>query len=246
MTYSSPSRSARVRSEARSDPASGSLKPWHHRSRPLTIPGRKPCLHVVAPVLEDPLDQVAEARPGRRPGRGQFLVDDDVVHGSAVPGHRCPSGQVRAEEPAVVERAVPRRLAGPVLVVGRRRRQPRVVLLQPLPQTQTERRLLGGVTEVHGHPRSRGGRAPGRGSRPLRRGYRWRAARRRRIDVGQTLPGVADATVDLDRWSRTPCAPPGRSRPWPPRRPPARRPRASASTAQAACRATLRDPSVTT
>src|SRR5262249_23220689 len=41
--YSSPSRVAVVRKEARSDPASGSLKPWHQRSRPLIRPGRKRC-----------------------------------------------------------------------------------------------------------------------------------------------------------------------------------------------------------
>src|SRR5262245_6754107 len=43
MTYSSPSRVAVVRREARSDPASGSLKPWHQRSWPLIRPGRKRC-----------------------------------------------------------------------------------------------------------------------------------------------------------------------------------------------------------
>src|SRR5262249_35882296 len=43
ITYSSPSRVTVVRNEARSDPASGSLKPWHQRSRPLIRPGRKRC-----------------------------------------------------------------------------------------------------------------------------------------------------------------------------------------------------------
>src|SRR5262249_505978 len=43
ITYSSPSRVAVVRKDARSDPASGSLKPWHQRSRPLIRPGRKRC-----------------------------------------------------------------------------------------------------------------------------------------------------------------------------------------------------------
>src|SRR5262249_4425701 len=43
ITYSSPSRVAVVRKEARSDPASGSLKPWHQRCRPLIRPGRKRC-----------------------------------------------------------------------------------------------------------------------------------------------------------------------------------------------------------
>ena len=36
-TYSSPSRSARVMSEGRSDPAAGSLKSWHHSASPRSI-----------------------------------------------------------------------------------------------------------------------------------------------------------------------------------------------------------------
>ncbi len=39
-TYSSPSRTARVRSDARSDPASGSEKPWHQTLSPRRIRGR--------------------------------------------------------------------------------------------------------------------------------------------------------------------------------------------------------------
>ena len=40
-THSSPSRSARMASDARSEPAPGSLKSWHHRSSLRTIGGRK-------------------------------------------------------------------------------------------------------------------------------------------------------------------------------------------------------------
>jgi len=40
ITYSSPSRRARVRSATRSEPASGSEKPWHHRTSPREIRGR--------------------------------------------------------------------------------------------------------------------------------------------------------------------------------------------------------------
>ena len=182
MTYSSPSRSARVRSDARSEPASGSLNPWHQRSRPLTIPGRKRDLHVGVAVLEDALHQVAEARPGWCPGGGQLLVDDDVVDArqSLAADRRRPGD---AEESAVVERPVPGRLAGPVLVVGRRGREPRVVHVEPGPQSEPELGLLGRVTEVHGHPRSRGGRrtrsrlAPTPPSRSVdrraRRKYTW-------------------------------------------------------------------------
>ena len=39
-TYSSPSRTPVVRSDARSEPASGSEKPWHQMCSPLRIPGR--------------------------------------------------------------------------------------------------------------------------------------------------------------------------------------------------------------
>jgi hypothetical protein len=41
MTTSSPSTMARVFNDARSDPASGSEKPWQYRSFPSMIRGRK-------------------------------------------------------------------------------------------------------------------------------------------------------------------------------------------------------------
>ena len=41
ITQSSPSRLALVRSPARSEPAPGSEKPWHHQSRKSTMRGRK-------------------------------------------------------------------------------------------------------------------------------------------------------------------------------------------------------------
>ena len=37
ITHSSPSRSARVCSPARSEPAPGSLKSWHHACWPVTM-----------------------------------------------------------------------------------------------------------------------------------------------------------------------------------------------------------------
>ena len=40
MTHPSPSRSADVRTDARSDPASGSLNPWHQITSPRVIGGR--------------------------------------------------------------------------------------------------------------------------------------------------------------------------------------------------------------
>ena len=41
MTQDSPSRLALVRRPARSDPAPGSEKPWHHQSRRSAMRGRK-------------------------------------------------------------------------------------------------------------------------------------------------------------------------------------------------------------
>lgn len=41
ITHSSPSSTPLVRTEARSEPASGSEKPWHHRCLPLRMRGRK-------------------------------------------------------------------------------------------------------------------------------------------------------------------------------------------------------------
>src|SRR5262249_565678 len=64
ITYSSPSRVAVVRKEARSDPASGSLKPWHQRCRPLIRPGRKRCWTASLACVVMPWTRY------RRPGRG--------------------------------------------------------------------------------------------------------------------------------------------------------------------------------
>ena len=43
MIYLSPLRSARVRSEARSEPEPGSEKPWHQKMSALAVFGRKCC-----------------------------------------------------------------------------------------------------------------------------------------------------------------------------------------------------------
>src|SRR6266542_6065527 len=48
-THSSPSRTARVRSPARSDPAPGSLNSWHHTSSPRSSEGRYRCFCASVP-----------------------------------------------------------------------------------------------------------------------------------------------------------------------------------------------------
>ena len=57
-THSSPSRSARVARLARSEPAPGSLKSWHHSSSPRSIGARNrsfcasvPCARMVGPAM---------------------------------------------------------------------------------------------------------------------------------------------------------------------------------------------------
>ncbi len=62
ITYSSPSRTARVCSDARSEPEPGSEKPWHHCTSPLRIRGRcsafcssVPCEMIVGPAIETPM-----------------------------------------------------------------------------------------------------------------------------------------------------------------------------------------------
>jgi len=47
----SPTWLAEVFSQARSEPAPGSLKPWHHHSAPLSMPSRKRCLCGSVPKL---------------------------------------------------------------------------------------------------------------------------------------------------------------------------------------------------
>jgi hypothetical protein len=94
-------------------------------------------LDVVVAVLEDPLDEIAEARTRRRAGGGELLVEDHVVD-----ARQLVSADVlrprQAEEAGLVERLVPRGLTAPVVVIGRRRRQSRVVGVEPGPQPGTE------------------------------------------------------------------------------------------------------------
>src|SRR5262249_15641154 len=88
--------------------------------------------HVLAAVPEDALHEVADAGPGRRARAGELLVDDHVVHARQL----LPADTSRPrqpEEPGVVERLMPGRLPGPVLVGGRRRGQAGIAAPAPPP-----------------------------------------------------------------------------------------------------------------
>src|SRR5262249_21719318 len=73
---------------------------------------------------------------------------DDLVHRrQLVTAVTLRRGQ--REEAGVEERAVPLSLMRPVLVVGRRRRQARIVVDEPRAEAPAERGLLGRVVKVH-------------------------------------------------------------------------------------------------
>ena len=79
ITHSSPSRSALHCSPARSEPAPGSLKSWHHASWPLRIRVSQRSFCSRGAVRDDrrAREQVAETgRRTDRAGLGQLLVHD--------------------------------------------------------------------------------------------------------------------------------------------------------------------------
>ena len=137
-------------------------------------PRQEPLLDLDASVPEDAEHEVAEPRSRRCSSGGQLLVEDDVVDTREALAADF-LGPRQAEEAGAVQRLVPRSLARPVGVVGRRCRQVGVVVGHPRPQALTEGRLVGRVTEVHCGPRSRGARAPCPDWRRHRRGCRSRA-----------------------------------------------------------------------
>src|SRR5262249_26468201 len=146
-----------------------------------------------AAVRRDAVHQVSEARPWGRAGGGELLVEDDVEdRGKVMTAEAGRPGE--AEKAGVVEGGVPLRLSRPVLVVGRRDRQPRIVLRDPAPETRAEPRLFRRVTKVH--------RALRDGSAPA-----VAAARRRlRTTVTRAAPGAGRRGRCSPTCSRSPRA----------------------------------------
>ena len=210
---------------------------------PVDDAGQEAAPHVVAPVLEDALDQVAEARAGRCSGRGQLLVDDDVVD-----GRQALAADLR--RPGRCRRSRRRRATG-ARRPGRpstRRRSTRRAGRDCSPRATRRRRSRKAASSGES-PKSMVASDPVVGQHPLEAGpdpaeeLGWRggpAAGRH----GPGTPRCCRCRRAPGSRSRTRCGPPGRSRPWPP--PPAARASSAgrASTAHAACRATLRDPSI--
>ncbi len=82
-TQESPSSTAEHRSDARSEPAFGSEKPWHQMSSPRSMRGRSVGLLLVGPVLDDRRCDVRQAHDverARRVGAVHFLGVDDLFH----------------------------------------------------------------------------------------------------------------------------------------------------------------------
>ena len=106
----SPSRTADVRSDARSEPAFGSEKPWHQMSSPRSMRGRSVRLLLVGAVLDDRGRDVREAERvecARRVRAVHLLGEDDLLHdaGAAAAPLLGPGDR---REARVGERAVPR------------------------------------------------------------------------------------------------------------------------------------------
>src|SRR4029077_18585753 len=138
ITYWSPSRVAVARKEARSDPASGSLKPWHQRSRPLIRPGRKRCWTASLACVVIPWTRYPRLGRGGAPAAasssstmtsknaGRSWPPERESAGGSGPGRG--GGREGPEDARASQRGVPPPLPVPVLVVGRGDRQTRIVL----------------------------------------------------------------------------------------------------------------------
>src|SRR5436190_7153637 len=126
-THSSPSRTARVRSPARSDPAPGSLNSWHHTSSPRRSAGRYrcfcasvPCAISVGPTIPMPTANAPVSTSKRACSRAKMRASAGVPprppysSGHAIPAQpssnngRCDSWQWRTCSASASELGSPR------------------------------------------------------------------------------------------------------------------------------------------
>src|SRR3972149_4451851 len=105
MTKSSPSRTARVWSEARSDPAADSLNPWHQRASPDSIRERcsffcssLPCTISVGPTIITPMPPTGGTRCS---ANSSFMMNCSITPRPAPP---YSFGQAGAIPPRQVRR----------------------------------------------------------------------------------------------------------------------------------------------
>ena len=97
ITKWSPRSSARVRSDARSEPAFGSEKPWHQMSSPLRIRSRYaafcsgvPSATIVGPTTSRPTSPISGGAPARASSSLATICSINVA-----PRPPCSAGQVR-------------------------------------------------------------------------------------------------------------------------------------------------------
>ena len=182
--HSSPSRTARVASPARSEPAPGSEKSWHQISSPVNI-GRSarrrssslPCVTTVGPASDSPKNNVpcAAGTPASRRRRSTWRC----MRG-AQPESAEAFGEVHPRQPAVVLRAAERELVGGARVVRRRagRRSSAIDAGEVVGhRPRALRYFVGGDPAVDGddragHVRAGPAREVDRRRRPCRRGGR--------------------------------------------------------------------------
>ena len=140
-----------VFSEARSEPDSGSEKPWHQISSPDRIGSRKRSFCSSAPVGDHDRAAHHQAEDVRRPRRlrpRQLLAEDRLLD------QRRPAAAVllRPRDPGPargVELALPLALELELRLIATLRRGARVVVGEPAAELVAERLLFGGQGEVH-------------------------------------------------------------------------------------------------
>ena len=164
---SSPSRYADVRSDARSDPAPGSLKSWHQISSPAQERPEPACLLLVGPVGDqgragehDPDPELVVGHVEARP----FLVIHDLLGEGDATARRTRAGHATAAQPSSAACACQTLRAVDALGlvelgiedrgdVGSRSWRPRRrVRRQPRSTLGAELRFFGRVDEVHAGP----------------------------------------------------------------------------------------------
>ena len=194
-------RCARVRSEARSDPAPGSLNSWHQVSSPQQRRAHEPRPLLVAPVPEDRRRRPAadlEVRP-LDSRRGELLVDDQL--GDGVGGEPVGLGPVGGEVARVDQRLATLGLrAAPRSPPRRRGRRRRTASSRPSRSTSTRRRTpaVARVRQRRCVPVGRAEQAAQAG-RPAE--VEVRVVLERETDPAEHLDaglGVADRTVEGD------------------------------------------------
>ena len=178
---------ARVRSDARSDPAPGSENSWHQMISPRRVGPTK-----VVPLLVGAVGQDGGQRPVADGGRGLGQARPRELLGDHHLGGRARADAVR---PRVVRRRQPAFGQEPALAGRRQRRRLGQRLRRPGPQP------LRLVVQPHLVAALGGRREPGQPPLPAARRaeQRGQAHRATPVQVDVVLPGVADAAEQRDR-----------------------------------------------